>query len=315
MNRMVDSLYIYLLLFVIAALIFSLIMLFKSQRNSLRNIQLISDKLGQILDKDTDEKLMVFTDDKVLTQLLTQINRVLEDRQRINVEYRRSEMAAKRMLSNISHDIKTPLTVILGYLEMMMLNAKDDVAMLKKVENKAKQLMDLIQRFFTLAKIEAGDTEVTTTRININEVCKENILDFYNLLHEKGFNVDIHIPEEAVYVYGNEDAFNRILFNLISNAIHHGQEGNYLGVVLRYDTAFAWIDIVDHGKGIETSLASKVFDRLYTMDDSRNSKLGGSGLGLAIAKTLAEKLGGDILLESKPYEKTAFTVKLKRMNY
>lgn len=315
MNRMVDSIYIYLLLFVIAVLIFSMMMLFKSQRNSLRNIQQISDKLAQILNEDTDEKLMVFTDDKVLTKLLTQINRVLEDRQRINVEYRRSEIAAKRMLSNISHDIKTPLTVILGYLEMILLNAKDDAAMLKKVENKAKQLMDLIQRFFTLAKIEAGDMEIVTTRININEVCKENILDFYNILHEKGFNVDVHIPEEAVYVYGNEDALNRILFNLISNAIHHGQEGNYLGVVLRYDTVFVWIDIVDHGKGIEKSLAPKVFDRLYTMDDSRNSKLGGSGLGLAIAKTLAEKLGGDILLESNSYEKTVFTVKLKRMNY
>ena len=81
----------------------------------------ISSKLKELLDTDSDEKVTVFTDNKALIELATQINRMLEDRQKVKVEYRRAEMASKKMLSNISHDIKTPMTVILGYLEIMRL--------------------------------------------------------------------------------------------------------------------------------------------------------------------------------------------------
>lgn len=82
----------------------------------------ISSKLKELLDTGSDEKVTVFTDNKALIELATQINRMLEDRQKVKVEHRRAEMASKKMLSNISHDIKTPMTVILGYLEIMRLN-------------------------------------------------------------------------------------------------------------------------------------------------------------------------------------------------
>ena len=137
----------------------------------------ISSKLKELLDTDSDEKVTVFTDNKALIELATQINRMLEDRQKVKVEYRRAEMASKKMLSNISHDIKTPMTVILGYLEIMRLNGTQSNEMLQKVESTAQRVMGLITQFFTLAKLEAGDTDMPLERLNVNEACRENILD------------------------------------------------------------------------------------------------------------------------------------------
>lgn len=131
----------------------------------------ISCKLKQILDSNSDEKVMIFTDNKVLVELAEQINRMLENRQKIKVEYRRSEMASKRMLSNISHDIKTPMTVILGYLEIMRLNGIQSNEMMQKIENTAHHVMELITQFFTLAKLEAGDMDLTLEKVNVNEAC------------------------------------------------------------------------------------------------------------------------------------------------
>ena len=247
----------------------------------------ISSKLKELLDTDSDEKVTVFTDNKALIELATQINRMLEDRQKVKVEYRRAEMASKKMLSNISHDIKTPMTVILGYLEIMRLNGTQSNEMLQKVESTAQRVMGLITQFFTLAKLEAGDTDMPLERLNVNEACRENILDFYELLSQKNFEVEINIPDHVLYANANKDALQRIMFNLI----------------------------VDRGRGIEKEFAASVFDRLFTMEDSRNSAMQGNGLGLTIAKNLALQLGGDITLESHPHQKTVFTITLKKMAY
>lgn len=275
----------------------------------------ISQKLEEIQDTDSDENVMVFTDNKVLMDLAAQINRLLENQRKVKVDYRRSEISSKKMLSNISHDIKTPMTVILGYLEIMRLNSSGENEMLLKVEQKAQRVMELINQFFTLAKLEAGDTEITISKIDVCEACRENVLDFYELLTQKEFQVDVDIPEEAVFVRGNKDALQRILFNLISNVVRYGSDGKYIGMFLRSDEKYIYIDVVDKGKGIERGFAQNVFERLFTMEDSRNREIQGNGLGLTIAQNLAHQLGGKITLESEPNVKTTFTVKLRKFSY
>lgn len=275
----------------------------------------ISQKLEEILDTDSDEKVMVFTDNPSLIFLATQINRLLVDRQKVRADYRRSELASKRMLSNISHDIKTPMTVILGYLEIMRVNGDPRQEMLGKVEATAHRVMELITQFFTLAKLEAGDTELERSKLNLNEVCSENILSFYELLSTQDFQIEVDIPNAPIFVMSNSDALQRILFNLISNAIRYGADGKYLGMVLRSDEENAYIDIIDKGRGIPKEFADTIFDRLFTMEDSRNPRIQGNGLGLTIAKNLAAQLGGDITLTSQPNVKTVFTVTLKKMTY
>lgn len=274
----------------------------------------ISDKLSDILDRDSDEKVMVFTDNKVFTDMIGQINRMLLDRQKIKTDFIRQEISVKKMLSNISHDIKTPLTVILGYLEIMGMEDKENET-LKKVEAKAKQVMELINQFFTLAKLEAGDVSIRLTKIDINEVCRESVLGFYELLLQKEFTVDLWIPDHPFFVQGDKESIDRILNNLLSNAIRYGSDGNYIGLFLREEDTFIDIDVVDKGKGIEKEFATSVFERLYTMEDSRNRQIQGNGLGLTIAKNLAKQMGGDILLESEPNVRTVFTLKLKKLLY
>lgn len=181
------------------------------------------------------------------------------------------------------------------------------------MQAKAKQVMDLIDQFFTLAKLEAGDKNIEMVKINICELCRENVLGYYELLMQKNFVVDIVIPEQTIFVQGDKESIDRILCNLLTNAIRYGSDGKYVGLFLREEKDFVYIDVIDKGKGIEKQFAASVFERLYTMEDSRNRSIQGNGLGLTIARNLARQMGGDILLQSEPKVQTVFTVKLRKL--
>lgn len=315
---------VFLLSAVIAVLAFLLIyQQFVFTKGIRRELKQASEKLEKILRTASEEKLTIFTDHKELMELAAQVNGLLLDRQRMKAEYRRQKLASKKMLANISHDIKTPLTVILGYLEMLRLergkdaaNAEDATsagdATLEKVEAKAKQVAELINQFFTLAKLEAGDMKLEEERLEIGELCRENVLGFYDVLSQKDYEVDISIPEEKIFVRGDRNGIERILYNLLSNAIRYGGEGKYLGVALRKEEGMVQIDVVDKGRGIPKEAAPYVFDRLYTGEDSRNREIQGNGLGLTIARNLTRQMGGDITLSSQPGVRTVFTVKLPK---
>ena len=273
----------------------------------------ISDKIKEIIEADSGEQVMVFTENKELIELAAQINELLEKHLKMKADYRHSQIASQKMLSNISHDIKTPMTVILGYLEIMQLSETISAEMLKKVEDKAQGVMEMIDQFFTLSKIESGDMEIELARVDICEICRESVLDFYELLSDKKFQVNMNIPEMPIFVQGNKEALQRILLNLISNVIRYGADGKYLEILLRNEERNVYVEVTDKGKGIDKMFADSIFDRLFTMEDSRNRKIQGNGLGLTIAKNLAVRLGGDITLESTPYVKTTFTIQLKKI--
>ena len=310
---------------------------FAFREGTQRKLREIHEKLKEILDEDGGARLMVFTDNKELMELSAQINRLLEKNAKAAADFRRLETTSRKMLSNISHDLKTPLTVIRGYLEIMRTQkeaalearagseawagsealaeaeARAELQMMVKAEQKTQAMMELIDSFFSLAKIEAGDADVDLTRLDVCEVCRESALDFYEMLTGADFQVDIGLPEEPVLVHGNREALQRILTNLISNVLRYGSEGKYLGVFFRSDERWVYIDVTDKGKGIDSAFADSVFERLFTMEDSRSRSVQGNGLGLTIAKRLAEQMGGALTLESIPGERTTFTVRLKRV--
>lgn len=118
-----------------------------------------------------------------------------------------------------------------------------------------------------------------------------------------------------MYAHANEEALDRILQNLLSNAIQYGAAGKFIGMELFYDETSVAITVWDRGKGISETGQQRVFERLYTLEESRNKAFQGSGLGLTITKRLTEKMGGSISVQSKPYERTSFTITLKRMTY
>jgi len=284
-----------------------------------RDIRYIADKLHEIVDEHSAQKLLHQTDTQELQRVLEGINLMQEEYQRASAEYARTEISMRRMLSNISHDLRTPLTVISGYVEMLMhrsdISTEERTALLGKVTDKVQEVIDMINTFFDLAKLESGDRELTLSRVQLNEVCRRNILSFYDVLSDNGFQVDINIPDEPIYTYANEEALDRILNNLISNAIQYGGEGLMLGLTLRVDNDAVYIEVHDRGKGIQELHQDYIFERLYTLEDSRNRKYQGSGLGLTITKRLIELMYGTITVTSKPYENTTFSVRLKRMTF
>ena len=231
------------------AVLYQRIVLQAQMRQSLEEM---TAALGRVLDGESGEQVMVFTQDQTLTGLIAQINRLLEERQRRRAEYRRTEQAVRRMLANISHDIRTPMTVVLGYLEIMRLRKECREELLEKVEARAGEVMELMDRFFTLAKLEAGDMELERSRVDVGEVCRETVLDFYQILTRQEIRVEAEIPEGAVWGYCDREALRRILNNLISNAVRYGGDGGYLGVSLREGEDALFLEVAGSRKGSRT---------------------------------------------------------------
>ncbi|MED3804317.1 sensor histidine kinase [Lysinibacillus xylanilyticus] len=289
----------------------------KKQQNA--SIQYMHQKLQAIINEQSSEKILVPTANQELQQLLIAMNALLDHNQRVLATHRKMESSMKKMLANISHDLKTPLTVVLGYTEMLQLkqslSEEEQRRLLKGVHSKSLEVLKIIHTFFDLAKLEAGDTDYPMTKINVNEICRKNILSFYDMVTSMGLEIDIAIPEMSVYAFGNEEALDRVLNNLLSNAVAYGAAGNIIGLTVRNDDTNIFIDVWDRGKGIDEYHIDNVFERMYTLEDSRNKSFQGSGLGLTITKRLVELMGGSIQLSSITYEKTIFTVSLKRMTY
>lgn len=288
-----------------------IIVFFVIKKNRIeKSVEDISYTLKHIFMYDTNEKVMMFSENRYIIDLMKNINCILDKHQKEKANYKRMEFLSKRMLSNISHDLKTPLTVILGYLEVLILSDFSEKDIVIKINKKTLEVIELINKFFTLSKIESGDIYLDIEKINLSELCKRVIVDFYEILTKKNFVVDIEIPEKDIIVKGNNDAIIRILDNLISNVIKYADDGKYISIKLYDDCKDAFVEVKDKGKGIDKENIINVFERLYTVDDSRNINFSGNGLGLAIAKNLAKKQNGSLELRSIPYVETVFTLKL-----
>ncbi|PZD97519.1 sensor histidine kinase [Paenibacillus sambharensis] len=282
----------------------------------------INDKLQQFTNKSkplTRERLLVVTGEPQLQELLQGINTLLDRAHQSASDYVRTEQAMRMMLSNVSHDLKTPLTVIMGYAEVLERNADmppgERMRMLSQVHRKAAEVHERINAFFDLTRLEAGDYELPLSVVDACEVCRHRILAYFDLLTERKVEVEIDLPDEPVWIYANEEALARILDNLLSNAVRYGADGGYLGLALTADRGNIRIDVTDRGPGIARSDQIRIFERMYTTEDSRNRSLQGSGLGLAIVKKLTERLGGRISLDSLSNERTCFSVTFPVSDY
>lgn len=216
-----------------------------------------------------------------------------------------------RMISNISHDLRTPLTSLLGYIDALqndeMLTAEEKKNFLRIAAEKGNGLLGLIQEFFELARLEEEPDKTVLQRIDLAELARVVLLDFYPDFTKLSITPSVSIPDQPVYVNANKDYLRRVLNNLLSNALRYGQEGKEIGITVRRKAEQAFVDIWDKGKGIPQKDLPHIFERLYTAEASRNASMRGTGLGLTIAKGLIEKQGGQITAESIPGEKTVFS--------
>jgi len=281
------------------------------------NLTYIQSKLDEIASRPASsvERVQVVTELNELRELLRSVNELLEHARQSASDYAMTEQAMRRMLSNVSHDLKTPLTVVLGYAEMLDrspdLQPEERRRLLGQIYRKTQEVLALINAFFDLAKLEANDSELEMAVLDIGEVARHRILAYYDLLASEGYEVDIDIREEPLQVYANEEALTRILDNLLSNAVRYGAIGKYLGLSILRRGEQIVIEVADRGPGIPPREQKRIFERLYTLEDSRNKNVQGSGLGLTITKRLIERLGGSIAVQSVPDVRTSFTVSLK----
>lgn len=306
-----------LLVVIMMILVIVIILQFHAYRVRNFSLEHIQKQLNSIITRDTSEKLHIVTDDRWLIPVLAEINQLLEQNQQKAANFMKVEQSMRKMVSNISHDLKTPLTVVLGYIEMVYddpdMKPEDRQMLLSKVYNKANEVLELLRQFFDLARLESGDKRVNLSPVNLNDVCETNMLAFYDTLTMKGFEVVIDIPDKPLFVWGNAEALDRILNNLIDNALRHGGEGMTIGLILSSDDNYAYVEVWDRGRGVSEVHQDRVFERMYTLEDSRNKLFQGSGLGLTITKRLVDIQEGTIDVHSIPYEKTTFTVRLKRI--
>lgn len=297
-----------------------LLLLFQSYLSKRRldsNLRYISNKVNHLISNDSSDRILLMTEHKALRELLIEINQLLDYHQEYVVDNARMRISMNRMLTNISHDLKTPLTVALGYLENLQFDKdytpEERDAMLAKVSVKVIDVASLINKFFDLAKLESGDWKLDSKRIHINEVCRKVIVGYYDTLIHKGFDVEIDIPKEPLYLSGDEDALIRILNNLLSNAIRYGKDGNFVSLKLYEDNELIMIEVTDKGKGIVHSEQERIFERLYTVKDSKSEFTQGSGLGLTISKRLTEQMQGKIEFSSVPSNQTTFVLSFKKV--
>ncbi|WP_068614139.1 sensor histidine kinase [Paenibacillus tuaregi] len=301
----------------VALLLAGLVLQMMKNRQRSRDLVKIHEALSSLKESDSNSSLLVFTDDKHLQQLLNDMNRLINDTYQVSITQRKLEQSMRKMLSNISHDLKTPLTVVLGSIETVIqderLTDAERDKLLRKVHGKAEEVLELINKFFDLAKLESGDKQLPLSPVNVGELCRRSILSFYDLIVTEGMEVSLKIPENPVVALANEEALNRVMNNLISNAIRYGNEGKIIGLNVEALESEIVIEVWDRGRGIKESDQDKVFERMYTLDDSRNKSYEGSGLGLTITKRLVEQLEGSISLRSRPYKRTVFSIRIPRM--
>lgn len=284
-------------------------------RNLNNEVLYVRERLGTLADaSDTKENgyILIPSENARVKELAAQINRLLEIFYLQKADRQRERQVMDQVLTNISHDLRTPLTVLKGCSELMKKEIRKETGapvlqeMATRIDQKADELVGTINEYFIMAKIESGDIKIEPQRINITQVCNEIMLDYYDILEEAQYEVDIQTGGMPVYVYADAVALERILKNLIDNAVKHGGSGKYLGIRLKNYEEKVTVEIEDHGPGIGAKEQEQIFSRNYTTA----RRASGSGLGLAIARSLALQMGADIQVDSEPGIRTVFRLNI-----
>lgn len=301
------------LVFAVAVIV--LFVLYFKERS--KNKKMVSDykyinsRLLDIANENESNYILVPSDIRVVKETAEDINNLLEKFYGRQIDYNRSQKIILQIFTNISHDLRTPVTVLKGYIEMLYLQSQKETlppamrATVEKMQSNSQELVHSVNNLFNMAKIQSGDMILKIQKVNLTQVCHEIILEFYDLLESENFNVEVNIEDKPLYANVDTEAVQRILKNLIDNAIKYGGAGKFLGISLYEEDSHICIAVEDHGAGISEKDKKHIFTRAYTAD----RKIG-NGLGLAISQGLANSMGGSISVSSILREKTVFTVRL-----
>lgn len=245
-----------------------------------------------------------------LGNLAEDVNRMVLSIKALMEKERQWEKHKNNLITNISHDLRTPLTSVIGFLELIKnkkFNSEDELNHYCEVSfSKANELKSSVDQLFEFTKISNGDIKLNKTKVYINELIEQVTIGFIPLFQQNNMKYRISSEEPKIWIQGDPILLARVFENIISNAIKYGSSGKYLDVNIKKENNKASISFINYGDMIEEEDLKKLFERLYRVEKKSNKKEG-TGLGLAIAKTIIEMHGGNILINSSK-EKTEFKV-------
>lgn len=268
-----------------------------------KGIRKINEDLNEITQNIKENRILKQpSPQREMEELLSSLNRAMEQIRKERISYEKREQEFQRQLEDISHDLRTPLTAIQGYLKLIDTDSLDseEKEYLEVILRRSANLQHLINQFYDFSTLLSGNYKMEFRETDIGRMCREQILGYYRQLEEAGIEAQIRIPEKPVCIYADENALSRIIGNLLQNAVRYAKS--------RLEIEITEIQISETAK--ETTLVcandaddrtekdiQQIFERFYTGDRARSK--GGTGLGLAISRHLAEQMGGTMTVESR----------------
>ena len=231
-------------------------------------------------------------------------------------EIKKLEQLRTDFAANVSHEMKTPLTSIKGFVETLQAGAVDNPEMARKFLNiimiEADRLTRLINDILSITKMESGNESVEIKKIPLDKAVME-VCDLLKIhAEEKEVKVNASPNEKPAFIMGNPDRIKQLLINLIENAIKYNKVGGSVTVKVLEDSENVHLSVSDTGIGVKEEHLKRLFERFYRVDKGRSRAMGGTGLGLAIVKHIVNSMGGFIEVSSKYGEGTEFLVTLPR---
>lgn len=256
-------------------------------RKSAREIR---ERLGEILSDDTNALIGLSGGDRELRRLADALNGELRRLRAERLRYMNGDRKLKEAVVNLSHDLRTPLTAIRGYLELLEREELNENAARYRdvIFERVEALSLLTEEFLRYSVAASGEREPSYEAVELNRVLEEHLSAFYGVLCERGITPEIEIPEEKVVRRLDRRELSRVLENITNNAVKYSKGD--LKVTL--DTA-GLITVSNRADGLDSVSVERLFDRFYTVENGSGS----TGLGLSIAKTLTERMGGTIHAE------------------
>lgn len=275
-------------------------------RHWLHSLASLKQAAGQLsLDKLAKQRVLVATADDEIAGLANTLNRLLD-------QLENAHTTQQRFVADASHELRTPLTILRGEIEVALRrprSVEEYREVLQSNKEEIENLSRLTENLLLLARADAGQALTSQTDVDVSQVAREVCSKLLATAERRNVSVSCS-ADEYVTVRGDRLALERVLFNLIDNAISYSPPGDTVGVAIRSDAGQALIEITDAGPGIPPEHLPHLFDRFFRADQSRSREHEGAGLGLAIVKAFVEAHQGSVEVRSEIGHGTVFTVKL-----
>ena len=266
---------------IIIIMVYTLIR-FISLKKQLRKIE------KQVYNK---ERVNITLNDKDIEKLAATINNNMQEQKQVEIDIMNREERLKQNISDIAHDLRTPLASIRGYITLLdNCTEQEKKEYINIIERKSEELNLLINNFYEISLFDNSSLKIQTTSIDIVQVIMEIVISNYALIKNNEIEIDNRLPEKQIKIYGEELTCKRIIQNLISNSIKYSN--GYISIQLDEFDNEVLFTIKNSVLELKESDLDYLFERFYTVDKSRNRS--GSGLGLYIVKLLLKKIGGEV---------------------